>query len=41
MVIVDAKLVVRTERLVLRPLTLEDAEDVVVMRSNAEVMKHT
>jgi hypothetical protein len=41
MVIVDAKWVARTERLRLRPLTLDDAEDVVLMRKDPEVMKHT
>jgi RimJ/RimL family protein N-acetyltransferase len=41
MVVVDEKYVVRTERLLLRPLTLDDVEDVVLMRKNPEVMKHT
>jgi RimJ/RimL family protein N-acetyltransferase len=41
MVIVDPKYVTRTERLLLRPLKLEDAEDVVLMRKDPEVMKHT
>jgi RimJ/RimL family protein N-acetyltransferase len=41
MVVVDPKYVVRTERLLLRPMKLEDAEDVVLLRKNAEVMKHT
>jgi RimJ/RimL family protein N-acetyltransferase len=41
MVVVDSKYVAKTERLLLRPLRLEDAEDVVLMRSDPEVMKHT
>ncbi|KAF2032095.1 acyl-CoA N-acyltransferase [Setomelanomma holmii] len=41
MVVVDPNYVARTERLVIRPLKLEDAEDVVLMRRNPEVMKHT
>ncbi|KAF1963375.1 acyl-CoA N-acyltransferase [Byssothecium circinans] len=41
MVVVDPKITARTERLLIRPLTLEDAEDVVLMRSHPEVMKHT
>jgi RimJ/RimL family protein N-acetyltransferase len=41
MVIVEAKWVARTERLRLRPLSLDDAEDVVLMRRDPEVMKHT
>ncbi|KAL5115423.1 hypothetical protein ACEQ8H_006643 [Pleosporales sp. CAS-2024a] len=41
MVFVDSKYVVRTERLLLRPLKLEDAEDVLLMRKDPEVMKHT
>lgn len=41
MVIVDPKYVARTERLLLRPLRLDDAEDVVLMRSDPEVMKHS
>jgi hypothetical protein len=41
MVIVDPKIVARTERLLIRPLVMQDAEDVVLMRSHAEVMKHT
>ncbi|KAH7075209.1 GNAT domain-containing protein [Paraphoma chrysanthemicola] len=41
MVVVDPKYVARTERLVIRPLKLEDAEDVVLMRRDSEVMKHT
>ncbi|KAJ4303629.1 hypothetical protein N0V90_002530 [Kalmusia sp. IMI 367209] len=41
MVIVDPKFTARTERLLIRPLTMEDAEDVVLMRSHPEVMKHT
>jgi RimJ/RimL family protein N-acetyltransferase len=41
MVVVDSKYVARTERLLLRPLKLEDAEDVVLMRKDPEVMMHT
>jgi hypothetical protein len=41
MVVVDLKYVARTERLLIRPLTLDDAEDVVLMRKDPEVMKHT
>ncbi|EAT82992.2 hypothetical protein SNOG_09727 [Parastagonospora nodorum SN15] len=41
MVVVDPKYVVKTERLLLRPLKLEDAEDVALMRKDPEVMKHT
>jgi RimJ/RimL family protein N-acetyltransferase len=40
-VVVDPKMFARTERLLLRPLRLEDAEDVVLMRKDPEVMKHT
>lgn len=41
MVLVDPNTVVKTERLLIRPLRLEDAEDVVLMRKHPEVMKHT
>ncbi|KAF2640215.1 acyl-CoA N-acyltransferase [Massarina eburnea CBS 473.64] len=41
MVVVDTKITARTERLLIRPLVLEDAEDVMLMRSQPEVMKHT
>lgn len=41
MVVVDSKYAARTVRLLIRPLKLEDAEDVVLMRKDAEVMKHT
>lgn len=41
MVIVDPKFVARSERLLLRPLLAEDAEDVLLMRRHPEVMKHT
>lgn len=41
MVVVDPKYVARTERLLIRPLSLDDAEDVVLMRKDPEVMKHT
>jgi RimJ/RimL family protein N-acetyltransferase len=41
MVVVDPKISARTERLLLRPLRLEDAEDVVLMRKHPEVMMHT
>ena len=38
---VDSHIFAKTERLLLRPLRLEDAEDVVLMRKDPEVMKHT
>ncbi|CBX95945.1 hypothetical protein IAQ61_004767 [Plenodomus lingam] len=41
MVVVDSKIVARTARLLLRPLAMEDAEDVLLMHQDAEVMKHT
>lgn len=41
MVVVAPKYVAKTERLVLRPLNVEDAEDVLLMRKDPEVMKHT
>lgn len=41
MVVVDPKLFARTERLLLRPLRLDDAEDILLMRSHPECMKHT
>ncbi|KAH6644419.1 GNAT domain-containing protein [Boeremia exigua] len=41
MVVVESYLFAKTERLLLRPLKLEDAEDVVLMREDPEVMKHT
>ncbi|KAL1595027.1 hypothetical protein SLS60_009712 [Paraconiothyrium brasiliense] len=41
MVIVDPKNTAKTERLLIRPLMMEDAEDIVLMRSHPEVMKHT
>ncbi|KAF1840266.1 acyl-CoA N-acyltransferase [Cucurbitaria berberidis CBS 394.84] len=41
MVVVDPKIVVRSERLLLRPLAIEDAEDILLMRKHPEVMKHT
>lgn len=41
MVVVDPKYTARTERLLIRPLAMEDAEDVLAMQSNPEVMKHT
>ena len=41
MVVVDSNIIARTERLLLRPLKLEDGEDVVLMRKHPEVMKHT
>jgi RimJ/RimL family protein N-acetyltransferase len=41
MVIVDPNVFAKTERLLLRPLKLDDAEDVVLMRKDPEVMKHT
>jgi RimJ/RimL family protein N-acetyltransferase len=41
MVVVDSKIIAKTERLLLRPLVMEDAADIVLMRSHPEVMKHT
>ncbi|KAF1838406.1 acyl-CoA N-acyltransferase [Decorospora gaudefroyi] len=41
MVVVDPKIFARTERLLLRPLRVEDAADVLLMRRHPEVMKHT
>ncbi|CAE7015654.1 hypothetical protein P3342_004146 [Pyrenophora teres f. teres] len=41
MVVVDPKLFARTERLLLRPLRLDDAEDVLLMRRHPDCMKHT
>lgn len=41
MVVVDSKIVASTERLLLRPLAIEDAEDILLMRKDPEVMKHT
>jgi hypothetical protein len=41
MVIVDSKYVARTVRLLIRPLRLDDAADIVLMRRDPEVMKHT
>lgn len=41
MVIVEPNIVARSERLLLRPLLAEDAEDVLLMRKHPEVMKHT
>ena len=41
MVVVDPKIVVRSERLLLRALTIDDAADVLLMRKHPEVMKHT
>ncbi|KAF2625699.1 acyl-CoA N-acyltransferase [Macroventuria anomochaeta] len=41
MVVVDSYIVAKTDRLLLRPLKLEDADDVVLMRKDPEVMKHT
>lgn len=41
MVVVDSSLSAQTERLLIRPLVIEDAEDVNLMRSHPEVMKHT
>jgi RimJ/RimL family protein N-acetyltransferase len=41
MVVVNPKYVARTERLLIRPLKLEDAEDVVLMRRDSKVMMHT
>lgn len=41
MVVVGPNVFAKTERLLLRPLKLDDAEDVVLMRKDPEVMKHT
>ncbi|KAF2478075.1 acyl-CoA N-acyltransferase [Lindgomyces ingoldianus] len=41
MVVVDPSIIARSERLLIRPLVMDDAEDIVLMRSNPEVMKHT
>jgi len=41
MVVVDPKIVAKTERLLIRPLVMQDAEDLVLMWSDEEVMKHT
>jgi RimJ/RimL family protein N-acetyltransferase len=41
MVVVDPVYVARTERLLIRPLKLDDAEDVLLMRKHPEVMLHT
>jgi RimJ/RimL family protein N-acetyltransferase len=41
MVTVDPKITAKTERLLLRPMVMEDAGDIVLMRSHPEVMKHT
>jgi hypothetical protein len=41
MVVVDPKFVAKTERLLIRPLLMQDAEDLVLMFSDDEVMKHT
>jgi hypothetical protein len=38
---VDPRITARTERLLIRPLRLEDAADVNIMRADPEVMKHT
>jgi len=41
MVVVDSKVTTKTQRLLIRPLTIEDAEDILLMRRDPEVMKHT
>lgn len=41
MVVIDSRIVAKTERLLLRPLALSDADDVVLMRSDKNVMMHT
>ena len=41
MVVVDPKITVRTSRLLLRPLRLEDAEDVHLLMAHPEVMKYS
>jgi RimJ/RimL family protein N-acetyltransferase len=40
-VVVDPNIFARTERLLLRPLRAEDAEDILLMRKHPEVMKHS
>ena len=41
MVVVKSNIIARTERLLIRPLVIEDAADVVLMRKHPDVMKHT
>ncbi|KAF2268540.1 acyl-CoA N-acyltransferase [Lojkania enalia] len=41
MVVVDPKYTTTTERLLLRPMAMADAADILLMRSNPEVMLHT
>ncbi|KAF2661848.1 acyl-CoA N-acyltransferase [Lophiostoma macrostomum CBS 122681] len=41
MVVVDSKIRITSERLLIRPLVMEDAADITIMRSHPEVMKHT
>lgn len=41
MVVVDPKITAETERLLVRPLKMEDAGDILLMRSQPEVMEHT
>ncbi|ORY00600.1 GNAT domain-domain-containing protein [Clohesyomyces aquaticus] len=41
MVVVDPSITAKTERLLLRPLRMDDAADIVLMRENPEVMLHT
>jgi hypothetical protein len=41
MVVVDPTYVARTERLLIRPLKLDDADNVLLMRKHPEVMLHT
>ncbi|KAF2115583.1 GNAT domain-containing protein [Lophiotrema nucula] len=41
MVVVDPSITAKTERLLLRPLKLEDADDILLIRSEEECMKYT
>lgn len=41
MVVVDSSISAQTERLLIRPLVMEDAAEVNLMRAHPEVMKHT
>lgn len=41
MVVVESNITARTERLLIRPLRMDDAEDIMLLRSQSETMKHT